>query len=295
MHAVSPLPARDRDDRIDALRGFAIAGVLLMNLPMFMRTPLSAGWVESMVPGWGNLGPALYAWLGQGKFVAILAGLYGVGIARRGFEAASTSARRLGFLAALGVAQALAWPGDILVGWALTGALLLVTRRVPPWIVVTVGLLLPAALAGAGYLDLIAPARRAAIVSQVRMGPHVVGIAWLYLPMSVPVLVAQATLGAWLGRQRWHGLPSAPLTPGGPRPFSRYLRALLAIVGLVLSAVPPLPLLTPRRCRAGAWPCQATSARPAWERRMRRCSCARRCAGSRPSARRRCRTTCSTA
>mgnify|MGYP003336508543 FL=1 len=180
MEPLAP-PARDR--RIDALRGLAIFGVLLLNLPVYARTPVGTGWVESILPGPMNVGPALFAWLGQGKFLGILAILYGVGAeARRrrlGAGFARIEARRLLFLAALGVLHGLLWPGDILVAWALTGAALLVPGRF--W---GLGLFLPAALMALGYPSLVEPARRAAVAGHANSGLTPLLVMWAYLPLQ---------------------------------------------------------------------------------------------------------------
>ncbi len=227
---VAPLSPAARDVRIDALRGIALFGVLAMNLPVFASSPFSTGWVESMVPGAENAGPAMFLWLGRGKFIAILAGLYGYGAERMaerlGAGRAGIERRRLLFLAGTGVVHGLLWPGDILVAWAVTGAILLAMRRAPAALLVLGGLGAPALLTIAGYGSFVEPARRAVAASHESHGVQPLLVAWRYLPFTLPPMVAQATLGRWLGR----GTNGAAL-------------GLLAL-GLVLSAVPALPLLT---------------------------------------------------
>ena len=229
----SPLPPAARDPRIDALRGLALLGVLLMNLPVFARSALGSGWVESMLPGPANLGPALFAWLGHSKFLAILAGLYGYGFARRAQRSGGASTRvelrRLASLAGLGVLHGLLWPGDILVAWAIAGLVLWGARRVPTWILVGVGLALPALLVAAGFGELVEPARRALVARHAQRGVDALLVAWRYLPLVVPPMVAQAAIGRWLGR--------GAAAPG---------RVGLVVwgLGLLLAAVPALPLLT---------------------------------------------------
>lgn len=225
-----PLAPLERDVRIDGLRGLALLGVLLLNLPVYARTPFGAPWVESMLPGGGNLGPALWEWLGHGKFVAILAGLYGYGMGARARRGASraTELRRLGFLLVLGVVHGLCWPGDILVSWAITGTILLLTPSLPVIPVVVTGLLLPAALAALGYAAWIEPTRRAVLASQATSGVAPLLLMWRALPTGLPPMVAQATIGRWLATH----------------PAPRRARALLPI-GLALAAIPALPLLAP--------------------------------------------------
>jgi uncharacterized protein len=225
-----PLAPLERDVRLDGLRGLALLGVLLLNLPVYARTPFGAPWVESLLPGVGNLGPALWEWLGRGKFVAILAGLYGYGMGMRAWRGSSgaTELRRLGFLLALGVVHGLCWPGDILVSWALTGTILLLPPSLPVVPIVVTGLLLPAALLALGYGAWIEPTRRAVLASHATSGVAPLLLMWSALPTGLPPMVAQATIGRWLATH----------------PAPRHARALLP-VGLALAAIPALPLLLP--------------------------------------------------
>lgn len=220
MSEVGPLPTTARDGRIDALRGLALFGVLVMNLPVFARSPLASSWVESLVPGLANGGPALLAWFGQGKFLAILAGLYGMGARTRaerlGPAFRAVELRRLGFLAGLGVLHGLVWPGDILVAWALTG---LVGARS----VAFLGLFVPTLLVLGGYGSVAEPLRRAAVATHAE-GWDALRVAWVYLPLQVPVMVAQAAL-----------IPTFAPKLGVP--------GVVMGLGLLLAALPALPML----------------------------------------------------
>lgn len=267
---VAPLPPSARDDSIDALRGLALLGVLVMNLPEFAGSPLSTGWVESILPGRQNLGPAVFAWLGRGKFVGILAWLYGFGIARRraalGEHFIPVEGRRLAFLGALGVLHGLWWPGDILVAWAITGGLLLAggaagveptSRPRASRLVVLVGLCASAVLTFAGYGVLVEPARRAVVAGHLTRGVEPLLVAWRYLPFTVPLMVAQAMLGAAAGARRGRHDARHDLAPDGsdrrPADLDPAPVGALWLIGggLCLSAVPAVPLLLP--LSAPAW------------------------------------------
>lgn len=127
---------RERIEVVDALRAFALAGILQVNIQSFVwgaGDPL--GYFEAPP---GALDAAVYLLIATfvaSKFLSIFAFLFGVGFAlqwrslRRRFDAAAARAayrRRLVFLLAVGVAHgALLYYGDILSAYALLGFLLL--------------------------------------------------------------------------------------------------------------------------------------------------------------------------
>ena len=129
-----PVRARDRLTHVDALRGVALLGILVVNLlafsaPSFLYTePLSwwegaDRWVE-----WVVLVTA------EGAFITIFSVLFGWGFGRwmrtRGAGAAGRFARRLAWLLVLGLVHMFGiWTGDILVHYALIGFLLLPFAR----------------------------------------------------------------------------------------------------------------------------------------------------------------------
>lgn len=128
----------------DALRGFALLGIGVVNLPIM------AG-VDALQsePDWlARAANFVVAFFFQGKSFVLFSFLFGWGFAqqmasaeRRGIRFGGEFARRLLGLLAIGVAHAvLVFPGDVLVLYALLGALLFAMRRVP-----TAGLLLVAA------------------------------------------------------------------------------------------------------------------------------------------------------
>ena len=148
--APAPVIARPRTtdpgsrfDVLDALRGAAVLGVLLVNVT-FMASPilfLPADQLEA--GGLGSLNAffsGLVAWLVNGKMIALLATLFGAGmglIAARNLSAGRLRrvlfVRRSLFLIVLGlVHMVLLFPGDILFVYGVTGLIaILFLRRSP--------------------------------------------------------------------------------------------------------------------------------------------------------------------
>jgi len=133
-----PLAVHQRIVMLDALRGFALLGILLANLHYF------AGWVFLDADARAALAGAavarvegfLYLMLIEGKFYTLFSLLFGIGFAlqlqrlqQRGPGAITTYLRRLLALLLIGLAHlCLIWDGDILALYALTGMLVLLLR-----------------------------------------------------------------------------------------------------------------------------------------------------------------------
>lgn len=126
-------PSTERIDALDIVRGLALFGVLQINLISFT----GHGYLEG-APGACPTGPIseVLAWvrdaLINGKAMSCFSMLFGVGLAIQMERAAARGAsfggfalRRLGALAAIGIAHAvLIWNGDILLDYAVIGLLL---------------------------------------------------------------------------------------------------------------------------------------------------------------------------
>ena len=126
---------------MDVLRGFALLGILLMNMEAFVG-PLTES-LTGVNPRFSGadrwVDAAIYV-LVQGKFFTLFSLLFGMGFAvmlERANAAGSTGtrlyARRLLALLGIGLAHAiLVWSGDILLTYAVLGfVLLLFFRRTP--------------------------------------------------------------------------------------------------------------------------------------------------------------------
>lgn len=123
-----------RIDMLDAIRGFALFGILLMNLEAFNGPIIGAvSGIDSGLRGPDYLADALIYILVQGKFWTLFSLLFGIGfavmqdrarIAGMNFEAIYR--RRLLFLMLIGLCHLwLIWEGDILFSYALAGFVLL--------------------------------------------------------------------------------------------------------------------------------------------------------------------------
>ena len=142
---------------LDILRGFALLGVLMVNLP-FAGMPMAA----ALTPADGVNAPLseLTAWalvkgLGWTKFVALFSLLFGIGLvlqlSRAEARGASTDfyRRRLAILAVLGLVHGLFfWVGDILLPYAVAGFVLYLLRKKSPKVLI--GLAIPLFVIGIG-------------------------------------------------------------------------------------------------------------------------------------------------
>ncbi len=132
-----PVAAGERVAMIDALRGFALFGILLANLMGFVVGPAPES-MRLVHFGASLSGPVEFGleWLVVGKFYSLFSLLFGIGFAiqlerleARG-EGVARYVRRLLVLFGFGVAHMLLlWLGDILALYALVGFALLLFRR----------------------------------------------------------------------------------------------------------------------------------------------------------------------
>ena len=137
--AITPTPAEERDPTLDVLRGFAVLGILLVNIELFrggyyQRLAGDAypmGWLDQAVT-MGTL------WLADGKFISPLAFLFGMGTGMQAVRATARGRRPMGMLARryailllLGLGHLIfLWHGDVLTMCALVAFLLLPFTRV---------------------------------------------------------------------------------------------------------------------------------------------------------------------
>jgi len=133
----TPVAAAERLEILDVLRGIAILGILLVNAEMFF-SPISlavSGQTWWHAP-YDRIAESVVVFFAQAKFYALFSFLFGLGFAIqseraavRGATIAGFFARRLGWLAAFGLAHALLlWFGDILFLYAILGFLLIPFR-----------------------------------------------------------------------------------------------------------------------------------------------------------------------
>lgn len=146
----STLPGRaasgsTRLEAVDVLRGFALFGILVVNI-QFLANPV-LGPVTSFGAPLDRLASWLITWLFEAKFYVLFSFLFGYGLslqlagaARRSYPLGPRYARRLSGLLVLGVLHAVFFfVGDILVSYALLGAGLWLLRDWPARRLVAIG------------------------------------------------------------------------------------------------------------------------------------------------------------
>jgi uncharacterized protein len=124
---------------LDALRGFAILGILLVNAPLFFQPLWSEVLAGSAAGALDRVAAVATEALAEGKFFTLFSLLFGVGAAmqmrraaQRGRRFAPFFVRRIAVLAAIGAAHAfLIWWGDILLYYAVLGLALVPLTRAP--------------------------------------------------------------------------------------------------------------------------------------------------------------------
>ncbi len=138
----APVRSGERIAALDVLRGFAVLGILAMNVQSYSM--IEAAYLNPAANDWG-VGAGYWAWLGAHvffdmKFISIFSALFGAGMAlmaeraaARGASATGVHYRRQFWLLLIGLAHAhLIWYGDILVPYALCGFLLYSLRNLSP-------------------------------------------------------------------------------------------------------------------------------------------------------------------
>ncbi len=138
---LQPVSAAERIRALDVVRGFALLGILIVNIQLF-GWPLYQLLIGSRA--WATRADAVMDWvvrfLVEGKFYVLFSFLFGLGAAIQ-FQRAEAHGTRFGgrfcrrLLALLGIGLAhgfLLWEGDILVCYALCGFLLLAFRKRKP-------------------------------------------------------------------------------------------------------------------------------------------------------------------
>ena len=152
-----PVAAAERVSGLDAVRGFALLGILLMNIEAF-NGPL---WLSGagVDPRWDGMDRWLDTFIYvvvQGSFFPLFSLLFGIGFAlmgqrltARGVSFTPIHLRRMVVLAVIGLLHAvLVWSGDVLLMYALLGCLLPALDRLSPRWLAASGVLGIAASAG---------------------------------------------------------------------------------------------------------------------------------------------------
>lgn len=150
--SLSPAPGESRIIALDVLRGFAILGILLMNIQSFSM--IGAAYINPTA--YGDLsGVNLKVWIfshifGDQKFLSLFSMLFGAGIVLftskvelKGANPFTLHLRRNLWLLLAGLVHAYVfWHGDILVSYSLCGILAYFFRRKNPKHLLLTGLII---------------------------------------------------------------------------------------------------------------------------------------------------------
>ncbi len=147
----APVTSSDRLVPIDVLRGFAVCGILTMNI-LSLGLPGTARLNPNVAGGFNGVN--YVAWLVgfflfDEKMITIFSMLFGAGLVlmadrtnQQGKSSTILYYRRVGILLFIGLIHAyLIWDGDILVAYALCGMLAYPLRKLSPRNLVVVGVL----------------------------------------------------------------------------------------------------------------------------------------------------------
>jgi uncharacterized protein len=254
--SAAPLRRQERISELDIIRGFALFGVLWINLyqhggfiiPLEHLAKLPTAPVDEVVSFFSR-------WLMLGKAQALFSMLFGFGFAvlyervsARGIDATALYARRLLILFCIGLAHLfLLWSGDILHAYAVAGFLLLFTRCWPTRMLLALGLALsvfPLPLAELWYVlqqpgreppwivaEMAGQARRWPLFQQsdylafVRENARTIWSELYSSPLGYAILAwifGRFLIGTWVYRQ--DGFRTLPATPkasaAGPLSYS---------------------------------------------------------------------------
>jgi len=148
---IRPVSLSERILSLDVLRGFAVLGILLMNIQNFAM--IEAAYINPMAYG-DMTGANRWVWIfshvfGDQKFISIFSILFGAGVIlftdkaeKKGRSGAALHYRRTLWLFVIGLAHAyLLWHGDILVTYALCAVTLFLFRKKSPKTLLILGLL----------------------------------------------------------------------------------------------------------------------------------------------------------
>jgi uncharacterized protein len=170
-----PVQASERIPTLDIVRGFALLGILIMNMPGFSTSfyaeadgsHLWAGAFDQRAEQVRNM-------LFSGKFNSMFSLLFGIGftiqlgrmLERDPGHGASLYVRRLFVLGAFAVVHCLLWTGDVLHIYAVLGFGLLLIRGIPNRAVVAmiIALICYPAISGTVRLLVMSPERVAMLV-----------------------------------------------------------------------------------------------------------------------------------
>ena len=148
---VEVLPSSQRITHLDTVRGVAVMGILIMNAASFffvgaayfdISSPENKTILDWLVGGFGEV-------FADQKFMALFSILFGASVllfceraAAKGHSPVRLSLWRNFLLLLMGLFHASIWEGDILFVYACCAPVLLLCRKLPPTLLISVGTLL---------------------------------------------------------------------------------------------------------------------------------------------------------
>jgi uncharacterized protein len=150
MKELTPIQVNERIQAIDIIRGFAILGIFIVNMPAFnfpiQYLPLEKWWTSPQ----DQITSMLIDIFAQASFYTLFSFLFGFGtyifyerVTAKGYSFKKYFTRRLLGLLLIGCIHAfLIWDGDILISYSLIGILLLLFHRFSPTLWIWLGLTL---------------------------------------------------------------------------------------------------------------------------------------------------------
>jgi uncharacterized protein len=163
--ALAPVRPDERVSGLDTIRGFALLGILLMNITSF-GLPFAA--YDNPVPAGGYTGTNLITWfivslVADGKMRAIFSMAFGASVyllidrlIRKGAAASAADIhyRRMLWLLLFGLIHGyLIWSGDILYAYAMCGLVLYPLRKLSPRILLTTAAVMLVFMASLGLYN----------------------------------------------------------------------------------------------------------------------------------------------
>lgn len=223
--------AMHRVMEVDALRGLALLGILMVNVWFFADSSTLSGARDPAAAHQDIAIRFAVATLFEGKFYLLFSLLFGYGIAvttdAPGEDGVRLTLRRLAFLAVLGILHGLTlFYGDILLTYALAGTILLATRTITPRAALGLAVAITAGVAvlfaATGVLLLLGDT------------------GGTDSPVGVRVLSAASPAGAFAANAGIYGevLPSVVLGQGPLALAAAYAGYALAKLGVLRPAVP---------------------------------------------------------
>lgn len=262
----SPIDLSERVHEIDAVRGFALLGILMMNIMSFAGPTLQdqfTGAASDIYTGAANSGVIFFInTFVTSNFYTMFSFLFGLGfyifLSRAEKKPGSTSLlflRRMMMLLAIGLFHAIfIWYGDILTVYAVTGMILLIFYKFKPVVNLTVSIFIlllgtvfiiamslllfaagSAGVGGAGSFDpgfnMVQSLNDAGYMDVLNLNISIFSIMISSNITMIPLVLAMFLIGLFVGQKRlYENLAS-----------HRKLLVWTAVVGIVIGT--PLKIL----------------------------------------------------